>query len=206
MLKKKFVALASAALIALSAPVVAIAAPTTWTSPSGAVKAETIVYSAPSGVSVRAGAACNGTGSLTVEGTADTKAANLPENLPEGFSEIASFKVTSSGDVEAPYQFAYSLGTEYAGAEVTVYVDHEGKADNETITQTAGADGTVTFTTDELSVHTITAKKAANKTTTDTSSKSPQTGIDSSAVVMGTAAAAVVAAGAAVALRKKVSE
>ena len=119
-MKKQIVAFMSAALIALAAPVAAHA----WESPSGAVKAETITVTTESGVNVRAAAACNGTGTLKIEQAAeDVKASNA--QTPEGFTEIGSFKVTCTGKVEAPYQFAYNLGAAYANAEVTIYVDHE---------------------------------------------------------------------------------
>ena len=119
-MKKQIVAFMSAALIALAAPVAAHA----WESPSGAVKAETITVTTESGVNVRAAAACNGTGTLKIEEAAeDVKASNA--QTPEGFTEIGSFKITCTGKVEAPYQFAYNLGAAYANAEVTIYVDHE---------------------------------------------------------------------------------
>lgn len=199
-MKKKF-AVISAMLLALALPMTAVA----WESPTGDVKAETITYTAPTGAVVKAAAACNGTGALVIEGTSEVKAENA--EVPEGFSEVASFVVTKEGDVEAPFQFAYNLGAEYANAEVVVYIEHEEEGvENEVRELTASADGTVTFTTDALSVHTIVAKKSDVAANTDTGSKSPQTGINSSVVAFGTAAAAVAAAGAIVALRKKVVE
>lgn len=198
-MKKKLVALLSAALIAVAAP----AAATAWDSPSGAVKAETITVTTESGVAVRAAAACNGTGSLTIApAESGVKAANA-QAPAEGFTEIGSFKVASTGNVEAPFQFAYNLGAAYANAEVIIYVDHETEGvENEVITKTASSDGTVTFTTDALSIHTIVAKQSANKPATDTGSKSPQTGLATAAV----AGASVAALGAAVVVRKKASK
>ena len=74
--------------------------------------------------------------------------------------------------------------------------------ENEVVTKTASSDGTVTFTTDALSIHTIVAKQSDSKPATDTGSKSPQTGLATAAI----AGASVVALGSAVVLRKKVSE
>lgn len=197
---KKFIAVLGAFVLALAVPVSAIA----WESPVGDVKAQTITYSAPSGVEVKAAAACNGTGELIIEPEEKLRASNT--EVPEGFAEVASFKVTCRGQVEPPFQFAYNLGAEYANATVNVYVDHEGEAENEVITKTASSDGTITFSTDTLSIHTIVAKKADTVVNTDTGSKSPQTGLNSAVVLAGTAVSALVAAGAVVTLRKKVSE
>lgn len=172
-------------------------------SPTGDVKAPTVTYEAPSGVEVKVAAACNGTGSLTITPEESVKASNA--EVPEGFTEVASFKIESTGDVEPPYQFSYNLGAEYANAEVTVYVDHEGKAENEVVTKTASSDGTITFTTDALSIHTVVAKKADGVVNTDTGSTSPQTGLNTTAVAAGTVCVAV-AAGAVYVARKKVSE
>lgn len=196
---KKYAAILGALVMALALPVSAFA----WVSPTGDVKAPTVTYEAPSGVEVKAAAACNGTGTLTITPEESVKASNA--EVPEGFAEVASFKIESTGDVEPPYQFSYNLGAEYANAEVTVYVDHEGEAENEVVTKTASSDGTITFTTDALSIHTIVAKKADGVVNTDTGSTSPQTGLNTTAVAAGTVCAAV-AAGAVFVARKKVSE
>lgn len=196
---KKYAAILGTLVMALALPVSAFA----WVSPTGDVKAPTVTYEAPSGVEVKVAAACNGTGSLTITPEESVKASNA--EVPEGFTEVASFKIESTGDVEPPYQFSYNLGAEYANAEVTVYVDHEGKAENEVVTKTASSDGTITFTTDALSIHTVVAKKADGVVNTDTGSTSPQTGLNTTAVAAGTVCVAV-AAGAVYVARKKVSE
>ncbi|WP_270242428.1 hypothetical protein [Collinsella tanakaei] len=196
---KKYAAILGALVMALALPVSAFA----WVSPTGDVKAPTVTYEAPSGVEVKAAAACNGTGTLTITSEESVKASNA--EVPEGFTEVASFRIESTGDVEPPYQFSYNLGAEYANAEVTVYVDHEGEAENEAVTKTASSDGTITFTTDALSIHTIVAKKADGVVNTDTGSTSPQTGLNTTAVAAGTVCVAV-AAGAVYVARKKVSE
>lgn len=196
---KKYAAILGALVMALALPVSAFA----WVSPTGDVKAPTVTYEAPSGVEVKAAAACNGTGTLTITPEESVKASNT--EVPEGFTEVASFRIESTGDVEPPYQFSYNLGAEYANAEVAVYVDHEGEAENEVVTKTASSDGTITFTTDALSIHTIVAKKADGVVNTDTGSTSPQTGLNTTAVAVGTVCVAV-AAGAVYVARKKVSE
>lgn len=196
---KKYAAILGALVMALALPVSAFA----WVSPTGDVKAPTVTYEAPSGVEVKAAAACNGTGTLTITPEESVKASNT--EVPEGFTEVASFRIESTGDVEPPYQFSYNLGAEYANAEVTVYVDHEGEAENEVVTKTASSDGTIAFTTDALSIHTIVAKKADGVVNTDTGSTSPQTGLNTTAVAVGTVCVAV-AAGAVYVARKKVSE
>lgn len=196
---KKYAAILGALVMALALPVSAFA----WVSPTGDVKAPTVTYEAPSGVEVKAAAACNGTGTLTITPEESVKASNA--EAPEGFTEVASFRIESTGDVEPPYQFSYNLGAEYANAEVTVYVDHEGEAENEVVTKTASSDGTITFTTEALSIHTIVAKKADGVVNTDTGSTSPQTGLNTSAVAAGTVCVTV-AAGAVYVARKKVSE
>lgn len=196
---KKYAAILGALVMALALPVSAFA----WVSPTGDVKAPTVTYEAPSGVEVKAAAACNGTGTLTITPEESVKASNA--EAPEGFTEVASFRIESTGDVEPPYQFSYNLGAEYANAEVTVYVDHEGEAENEVVTKTASSDGTITFTTEALSIHTIVAKKADGVVNTDTGSTSPQTGLNTTAVAVGTVCVAV-AAGAVYVARKKVSE
>lgn len=196
---KKYAAILGALVMALALPVSAFA----WVSPTGDVKAPTVTYEAPSGVEVKAAAACNGTGTLTITPEESVKASNT--EVPEGFTEVASFRIESTDDVEPPYQFSYNLGAEYANAEVTVYVDHEGEAENEVVTKTASSDGTITFTTDALSIHTIVAKKADGVVNTDTGSTSPQTGLNTTAVAVGTVCVAV-AAGAVYVARKKVSE
>ena len=196
---KKYAAILGALVMALALPVSAFA----WVSPTGDVKAPTVTYEAPAGVEVKAAAACNGTGTLTITPEESVKASNA--EVPEGFTEVASFRIESTGDVEPPYQFSYNLGAEYANAEVTVYVDHEGEAENEVVTKTASSDGTITFTTEALSIHTIVAKKADGVVNTDTGSTSPQTGLNTSAVAAGTVCVAV-AAGAVYVARKKVSE
>ena len=197
-MKKKILALLSAAVIAFALPTAALA----WESPSGAVKAETITVTTESGVTVRAAAACNGTGAIIIdEAAAGVEASNV--EVPSGFAKIGSFKVTSTGNVEAPFQFAYNLGSAYANAEVKIYIDHETEGvENEVIEKTASSDGTVTFTTDALSIHTIVAKQSDVKPSTDDGSKSPQTGLATASVAM----VSCVALGSAIILNKKASK
>lgn len=198
-MKKSIVAVLAAALFALALPTAAIA----WDSPSGAVR-DTVTVQTPAGIQVKVAVAANGTGSISV-GQTSQAASNAPATAPEGYIAIGSFKITKTGDVTAPYNFAYNLGSEYANADVTVYIDHEGEADNEVVQKTASSDGTVTFTTDTLSIHTVYAKKSANAgAVTDKGSKSPQTGLNTGVVAGATIAAAAGAAICAIALRSKV--
>ena len=194
---KKIVAALSAALLALALPTAALA----WESPAGDVR-NTLETTTPAGVSVKVAVAANGTGEIVVEPT-DAAAANT--QATDGYTEVGSFRITATGDVEAPYNFSYNLGSQYANASVIVYVDHEGKADNEVVQKTASSDGTITFSTDTLSVHTVYAKAAegaAAGATTDKSSTSPQTGLNTPVVAGVTAVAFVGAVATAAALKK----
>lgn len=193
-MKKKLTAVLGAALAMLAIPAtLAFGAPTS----SEALITDTTTGN---GVSAKVTAVNKGDATLSITPT-DQKASNVPA----GTDILASFKIEGSG-TGAPYTFTYNLGAEYAGADVTVYVDHEGKADNEVKQMTAGSDGSVSFTTQTLSIHSIAAKKATGSKAVDNSATSPQTGVSNTAVIAVTAAAAIAAAGVAVSLHKKVSE
>lgn len=195
-MKKKIVAALAAALFALALPTAALA----WESPSGDVRSNTLEVTTAAGVPVKVVAAANGTGKIVVS-ESDKDASNA--QATDGYTKVGSFQITKEGDVEAPYNFSYNLGSDYANADVVVYIDHEGEAANETVQKTASSDGTITFTTDALSIHTVYAKKASSAAaSTDKSSKSPQTGTNTTLVAGVTVAAAVAAAGVALALNK----
>lgn len=207
---KKLIACALAALaLAVAAPVTAQA----WESPQGNVRSNTLEVTSPAGVPVRVAAAANGSGQLTVtnvsEGTDEAvraeNAPDLAELEAEGYTEIGSFRITATGDVQPPYSFSYNLGAEYANADVTVYIEHEEEGvDDEVVQKTASSDGTITFTTEHLSIHTIVAKKSSNASaTTDKSSKSPQTGVSVLGAAAVTAASAAGAAGVAFSLKNR---
>ena len=195
---KKLVAALSAALLVLALPTVAQA----WESPTGDVRSNTLETTTASGVPVKVAVAANGTGEITAEPT-DTEASNAQP--VDGYTKVGSFHIYDTGNVEAPFNFSYNIGSQFANADVIVYIDHQGEGGTEVVKKTASSDGTVTFSTDNLSIHTVCAKPASGSAagaTTDKSSKSPQTGLNTPVVAGVTAAAAVAAAGVAVALKK----
>lgn len=195
---KKLVAALSAALLVLALPTVAQA----WESPTGDVRSNTLEITTASGVPVKVAAAANGTGEIIIEPT-DTEASNAQP--VDGYTKVGSFHIYAEGNVEAPFNFSYNIGSRFANADVIVYIDHQGEGGTEVVQKTASSDGTITFSTDNLSIHTVYAKPASGSAagaTTDKSSKSPQTGLNTPVVAGVTAAAAVAAAGVAVALKK----
>ncbi len=200
MIKNKLIALVTA-LAVVAAPVSAIAA----VSPNTATSSATSTGTSPVEASVSAMKTdSNGWIKVTPGDTASDIASNVPAS--EYGKIVASFVITAEG-VEGPYRFSYSLGSAYAGATVTIYVQY---ADGTTgvITAVADANGTITFTEDKLPyIHTLTAEPTnGSAASRDTSARSPQTGVNTTAVA-GVSAAAVVAAGAvAVTIRKKVNE
>ena len=194
-MKKSIVSLLSAALIALSVPALAFAA----TPSPDTVSASTTGANVTVSVS---GKKTDADAWIKVAST-DKKASNAPADA----EVVASFEVTQQ-NTQAPYTFSYTLGAAYANADVTVYIQHDDNA-TEVVEKTADANGTITFEQSKLSIHTIVAKKAAAGATTtqkDSGATSPQTGLHTNAAVAVTGAASVAAAGAAVVLRKKVTE
>ena len=192
-MKKTLLSLFSAALIALSIPVLAFAASPDTVTASGSA----------SGVSVSvSGKKADADAWIKIAAT-EQKASNTPADA----EALASFEITQQG-TEAPCTFSYTLGAAYANADVTVYIQHDDNA-TETVEKTADANGTISFEQSKLSIHTLVVKKAASGTTapkTDAGATSPQTGLHTTeaAVVTGTALVAAVAA--VVVLRKKVTE
>lgn len=200
-MRKNFFVAAAAALLIGMAPVAALAEPTL--SPNTVTASST--GTSASGESVVVNVSCKagdeGVDSwINVEPT--TTQAN---NTPEGASVVASFEITQQNTLP-PYIFSYDLGGEYAGAKVTVYVQHD-DGSNEVVERTADANGTFSFEQDRLSVHTIVAEPTGGAApSTDTGATSPYTGVPVELVAGLTAVATVSAGGVAVALRKKVSE
>ena len=195
---KKLVTAIAAAAMMFALPGVAMAA--TFNSPTG-----TTVIDSASGVALHVSGPVSGDGSIVVEPT-EVKAANVPE----GVTPIASFEVTKEGAIEINGQlsFVFTVGTQYAGATATIYIQHESGA-TETQTATVAADGTITIAVDELSVYSVVIDEStipAGGTTTDTSATSPQTNATVAPVAMVTTVAVLGAGAAAVALRKKVNE
>lgn len=195
---KKLVTAIAAAAMMFALPGVAMAA--TFNSPTG-----TTVIDQASGVALHVSGPVFGDGSIVVEPT-EAKAVNVPE----GVDPIASFEVTKEGAIEINGQlsFVFTVGTQYAGATATIYIQHESGA-TETQTATVAADGTITIAVDELSVYSVVIDEStipAGGTTTDTSATSPQTNATVAPVAMVTTIAVLGAGAAAVALRKKVNE
>lgn len=195
---KKLVTAIAAAAMMFALPGVAMAA--TFNSPTG-----TTVIDQASGVALHVSGPVSGDGYIKVEPT--TK---IADNVPEGVTPIASFEVTKEGLIEINGQlsFVFSVGTQYAGATATIYIQHESGA-TETQTATVAADGTITIAVDELSVYSVVIDEStipAGGTTTDTSATSPQTNATVAPVAMVTTVAVLGAGAAAVALRKKVNE
>lgn len=195
---KKLVTAIAAAAMMFALPGVAMAAQ--FSSPSG-----TTVIDQASGVALHVSGPVSGDGHIKVEPT--TK---IADNVPEGVDPIASFEVTKEGLIEINGQlsFVFSVGTQYAGATATIYIEHESGA-TETQTATVAADGTITIAVDELSVFSVVIDEStipAGGATTDTSATSPQTNATVAPVAMVTTVAVLGAGAAAVALRKKVNE
>lgn len=194
---KKLVTAIAAAAMMFALPGVAMAA--TFNSPTG-----TMVTDTASGVALSVSGPISG-GNVYVE-VADRHASNVPE----GVTPVASFEVTADNTVviEGQLSFVFSVGTQYAGATATIYIEHDGGA-TETQTATVAADGTITIAVDELSVFSVVIDEStipAGGATTDTSATSPQTNATVAPVAMVTTVAVLGAGAAAVALRKKVNE
>lgn len=194
-MKKRFMAALSVLALALALPVAAFAA----NSPEK-VSSQPVTSN---GVTANATGVVTGSDAwLNVVGT-DTAA----NNVPSGSNVVASFAVTHF-NTSGPYNFTFALGSQYAGAKVTVYIQHDsGFRDVKELT--ADANGNVSFTMDELCIISLVAQPtsgasaaASTTVTADKGAKSPATGVNTTAVA---AVAAVAAAGAAcafVALRK----
>lgn len=202
MLKKKLAAAALAAVAALSlvaVPVSAFAAdsPNTVTSTTSDNK---------KGIDVVAGATAKKTrpdGYIKVT-PSDGNASNVPSS--ETGRVVASFTIDQDG-VEGPYTFTFNLGPKYAGSTVTIYVEYV-DGTTEVLTKVADANGVVTFTTDKQVARVTLCADESNGTApaTDTSARSPQTGVDVTAVAGLTAAATAGAGVVACSIRKKVRE
>ena len=185
-MKKRFMAALSVLALALALPMAAFAAPS---------PANTTVTGAN-----------NVTASVNNPSVKVESTTKIAEGTPANANVVASFEITESqaGIVSEsnPLTVTFTLGNEYAGAKVTVYVQHN-DGEKETLNLTADNNGNVTFKVTKLSTYTIVAEKtAAGAATTDNGAKSPATGVNTTAVA---AVAAVAAAGAAcafVALRK----
>ena len=194
-MKKRFMAALSVLALVLALPVAAFAANSPEKVSSQPVTSNGVTANA-SGVVAGSDAWLKVVGS----GTAAS-------NVPSGSNVVASFEVTQQ-NTSGPYSFTFALGSQYAGAKVTAYIQHDSGI-NEVKELTADANGNVSFTMDQLCTITLVAQPtsgasaaAGTTVTADKGAKSPATGVNTTAVA---AVAAVAAAGAAcafVALRK----
>lgn len=201
MREKLFVTLAAALAIGLT-PAVALAEPTlSPNTVTSSVTATATVSGTPVSANVSCKAGDEGTKPyVKVESTTEEAS-----NTPAGANVVASFVITHQNTLP-PYTFSYDLGTEYAGAKVTVYIQHE-DGTTEVVERTADSNGTISFEQDKLSIHTIVADKTEGAApSTDAGATSPYTGVPTALVAGVTAISVVSATGVAVALRKKVSE
>ena len=194
-MKKRFMAALSVLALALALPVAAFAA----NSPEK-VSSQPVTSN---GVTANATGVVTGSDAwLNVVGTGT--AAN---NVPSGSNVVASFEVTHH-NTSGPYNFTFALGSQYAGAKVTAYIQHDsGFRDVKELT--ADANGNVSFTMDELCIISLVAQPtsgasaaASTTVTADKGAKSPATGVNTTAVASVAAVAATGAACAFVALRK----
>ena len=211
---KKIVGVFAAATMMFALPSVAMAAQ--FNSPSGTTVTD------QSGVSISVSGDVT---SASGHGYIDVNAGSAPAaNVPAGVTPLATFEVVAEGDVQfSELSLTFSVGSQYAGAQATVYVVHS-DGTQEAIPATVAADGTVTVTVDRLSVFSIvvdestipsgnqggttggTTTGTTGGTTTDTSATSPYTGAFLAPVAGMTVAAFAAAGGVSVVLRKKVNE
>ena len=203
---KKFVTMLAAATLAFSVPCVALAAQ--FNSPSGTT---VISPSAPNGIDVSmtvSGDVTSASGSGYIEVLpADTGV--QADNVPAGVTPDATFTELT---------LTFSVGSEYAGANATVYITH-GDGSSEVREVTVAANGTIEITVDRLSVFSVvvdedsvpadgagTTAGTGSTANPDASATSPQTGVFVAPIAAVTAVATMGAAASAVALRKKGSK
>lgn len=195
---KKLVSAFAAFTMMLALPTVAMAAQ--FNSPSG-----TTVTAPGTGVAISVSGDVSGDGFIHVD---PSNAA--ASNVPEGVTPLASFEVVADDNVSfTELSLTFSVGSQYAGAKATVYIQH-GDGTTDVQEATVAADGTVTITVDRLSIFSIVVDEstipADGGVATDTSATAPATDVNSAAVAGVTVAAIAGAGVVAVALRKKVSE
>lgn len=195
---KKLVSAFAAFTMMLALPTVAMAAQ--FNSPSG-----TTVTAPGTGVAISVSGDVSGDGFIHVD-PSDAAASNVPE----GVTPLASFEVVADDNVSfTELSLTFSVGSQYAGAKATIYIQH-GDGTTDVQEATVAADGTVTITVDRLSIFSIVVDEstipADGGVATDTSATAPATDVNSAAVAGVTVAAIAGAGVVAVALRKKVSE
>ena len=193
-MKKRFMAALSVLALVLALPVAAFAANSPEKVSSQPVTSNGVTANAT-------GVVAGSDAWLKVVGTGTAAV-----NVPSGSNVVASFEVTQQ-NTSGPYSFTFALGSQYAGAKVTAYIQHDSgvREEKELV---ADANGNVSFTMNELCTISLVAQPtsgasaaASTTVTADKGAKSPATGVNTTVA----AVAAVAAAGAAcafVALRK----
>lgn len=181
------------ARVAALALALALAVPTLAFAASGQISKASATGSAATG-DVEAAVSFSGSGRVLVTPNVEQQAANVV--LADGEQVLVSFRYEKEGAVGGPYSFSYSLGKDYAGKALTVFVDHEGAAENEAFDGLVADDaGTVAFTTQELSVHTLVVKKADLEAKgTSAGADAPVAGVPSGSLIAGVAAVVIVVA------------
>lgn len=194
-MKKKLFAVALAAAMVLALPALAFAA-----TPSPSV----IKGSGASSNGTTLTVTANGTGELIVVATSK----NASNTVLSG-SEIVvgSFEVTNTTGEAADITLTFNVGTQYAGANAKVFIEHN-DGSTEVKTTTVSADGYVVVKTDGLSTFTVVVDPttATGATAADTSSVSPQTGVDMTMVATATGVCFIGAGAVAFALRKRMTK
>lgn len=195
-MKKRFIAALSVLALALALPVAA--------------------FAADSPASVSDSATSNGvTATVTTTGNVDISEGAPASNVPAGSNVLASFQV--EGQNESPLNYSFNLGKQYAGAKVRVYFYNTATEEADSVELTADANGVVTFARANMEVISIVLLNADGTTTTvdagktattatvkDNGSKSPATGVNTTAAAAVATVAVAGAACAAVALRKNI--
>ncbi|MBS5450911.1 MAG: hypothetical protein KHY83_01890 [Coriobacteriia bacterium] len=199
-LRRKLVASACAAVLALGVPAMAFAAP----SPSN-----TGTLTGTNNVVINVGGTTVSGEALPSDFFLIESVSKLAPNTPADANVLASFEVTTSYDLDelGRVVLTFNVGSQYAGGTAIVYVQHEDGSE-ETLEAVVDSDGTITVTVDRLSVFTVTIDLTTVPEGTtpnvDKGATSPQTGVGVIAIAGATGAMAVAAGGVGAALRKKV--
>lgn len=201
-LRRKLVASACAAVLALGVPAMAFAAP----SPSN-----TGTLTGTNNVVINVGGTTVSGEALPSDFFLIESVSEIAPNVPaeEEANILASFEVTTSYDLDelGRVVLTFNVGSQYAGGTATVYVLHE-DGTTEVLEATIASDGTIQVTVDRLSIFTVTVDPTTVPEgvtpNVDKGATSPQTGVGVIAVAGATGAMAVAAGGVGAALRKKV--
>lgn len=196
-MKKKLFAVVLAAVMVLAMPAMAFAAP----SPSVVEGSG----SASNGTTLTVTA--NGTGTITV-----AESSKQASNAVLSGSEVVvgSFEVASSTGDATDATLTFKVGARYAGAHAKIFIEHS-DGTTEVKEVTVSADGYIIIKADTLSsssVFTVVVDPttATGTTAADTSSVSPQTGVDMTLVAAASGICFVGAGAVAFALRKRMTK